>query len=312
MPSEKKEIRSAVIDRLIELAQDRPEIVVLDADVSKSTRTRVFGRHFPDRFFNVGVAEMNLASIAAGLATTGKIPIISSFAVFLALRALEPIRSMISYPSLNVKLLGGYAGLTAHQHGPTHHCLRDISIMRSLPNFTVLSPSDWVQSDSAMEAAINHEGPVYLRLGYTNEENIYDRDLDFDIGKSFILKKGSDLTFLCTGVIVKRVLAAAEKLESEGISAEVIDCPTIKPLDRQTILAAAKKTGRIVTVEEHSVLGGFGGAVAELLSQEFSVPMRILGVADIFTESAPYNELLDNYGLSKKEIVSAAKALLRI
>lgn len=310
MVVKKREIRSVVIDTLIDLAKERSDIVVLDADVSKSTRTRVFGKQFPDRFFNVGVAEMNLAGIAAGLATTGKTPFISSFAVFLALRALEPIRTMISYPNLNVKLIGGYSGLTAHQHGPTHHCLRDVAMMRALPNFTVLSPSDWVSAGKAVEVMASCNGPVYLRLGYVNEENIYSMDLNFDIGKAFTLKEGENLTFLTTGLVTRRVLEVANDLEKEGLSARVIDCPTIKPLDENAILSAAEETGKVITVEEHSVIGGFGSAVAELLIQKCPIPMRILGVGDIFTESAPYPELIDAYGLSKTDITNAARSLV--
>ena len=306
---EKKEIRDAVVEALLDIATRRSDIVVLDADVSKSTRTRVFGQHFPDRFFNVGVAEMNMAGMAAGLATVGKTPIISSFAVFLALRALEPVRSMISYPRLNVKLVGGYSGLTAHQHGPTHHCLRDIAIMRSLPNFTVLSPSDWIQAYKMVEAMVSMDGPFYLRLCYTNEENIYPTDLDFCVGKSYTLREGSDLTILSTGVILRRVLDVAAQLEHEDVSVRVVDCPTIKPLDEAAILTAARETGKIVTVEEHSVVGGFGSAVAEFLIQRYPAPMRILGVDDIFTESAPYEELTDQYGLSKADIADAALSL---
>ncbi len=310
MSCEIREIRSVVMDTLIEIAKKRSDILVLDADVSKSTCTRKFGEVFPDRFFNVGVAEMNMAGIAAGLAASGKTPVISTFATFMALRALEPIRSMISYPKLNVKMLGGYSGLTAHQHGPTHHCLRDIATMRVLPNLTVLSPSDWVQAGKCAEAMVSTDGPCYVRLGYTKKGNIHPEGMAFSIGKSYTIKDGSDLTILSTGVILHRVLEAAEQLEQDGVSVRVIDCPTIKPLDETAILTAAKETGRIVTMEEHSTIGGFGGAVAELLIQNHPVPMKILGVDDIFTESAPYEELLDEYGLGKADIVNAAKSLI--
>ena len=207
-----------------EIAKKRSDIIVLDADVSKSTCTRKFGEVFPDRFFNIGVAEMNMASIAAGLATTGKTPVISTFATFIALRALEPIRSIVSYANLNVKMLGGYTGLTAHQHGPTHHCLRDIAIMRALPNVTVLSPSDWVQTGKCVEAMMSMDGPCYLRLGYTKKGNIYPEDTAFSIGKSYTVKNGSDLTILSTGVILRRVIEAAEQLGRDDLRTFAFDC----------------------------------------------------------------------------------------
>lgn len=309
--AEERETRAVAIDTLIELAKHCPEIVVLDADVSKSTQTRRFGQAHPGRFFNVGIAEMNMASMAAGLAASGKTPFIFSFAVFVALRALEPIRTQISYPALNVKVVGGYSGLSAHQHGPTHHCLQDSAIMRTLPNFVVLSPSDWVQTAKAVEWLVANEGPAYLRLGYVKAENLYSSDIPFERGRGYCLRQGNDVTLITTGLLARRTLAAAEHLAASGIAARVIDCPWIKPLDRNLILQAAQETGRVVAIEEHTVLGGLGSAVAELLGQECPVPMRIVGVADHFAESAPYEQLLDHYGLAQRDIENAARVLMQ-
>lgn len=303
--------RDSCIQKLIELGKTDTRIVVLDADVSKSTRTRLFGNEFPDRFYNVGVTEMNMVSMAAGLATAGMIPFISSFAVFVVLRACEPLRTMISYPGTNVKVLGGYAGLTAHQHGPTHHCLRDLSIMRAMPNFAVLSPSDFISTGDLVEAAKNHKGPVYIRLGYNKQEAIYKNNLKVKIGKIYEIKPGSDVLILSTGLVTLRALKAAEQLKVMNISAKVIDCPTIKPLPEQDILNEVREIPRVITIEEHSIIGGFGSAIAELLAQNLSCfKLKIIGINDIFTESAPYEELLDNYGLSINDIVSEALKIL--
>jgi len=305
------DIRDVYIQTLIEIANHNPLVVVMDADVSKSTRSRKFALKHPDRFFNVGVAEMNLVGMAAGLAAEGKIPFISSFCVFIILRACEPVRTMISYPNLNVKLVGGYAGLTAGQHGPTHHSLRDISVARSLPNFVILSLSDYVSTEKAVKAAAEWMGPVYLRLGYNKQKAVYPEDMDFHIGKAYMLKNGYDLTILSTGLIINEVLKAVEELENDNISVRVIDYPTIKPLDEELILQAAKETGAILTVEDHSVLGGFGGGVAELLAQNTPVPMELVGVGDIFAESAPYEDLLVSYGPAACNIIKATRRLLK-
>lgn len=303
--------RDVYVQTLIEIANHNPLIVVMDADVSKSTRSRNFALKYPERFFNVGVAEMNMVGIAAGLAAEGKIPFISSFSVFIILRTCEPIRTMISYPNLNVKLVGGYAGLTAGQHGATHHSTQDISVARCLPNFVILSPCDSVSTKKAVMAAAEHMGPVYLRLGYNKQKAVYPEDMDFHIGKAYMLKNGYDLTILSTGLIIDEALKAVEELNKNNISVRVIDCPTIKPLDRELILHAAKDTGAILTVEDHSIIGGFGGAVAELLAQNTPVPMELVGVGDMFAESAPYEELLVNYGPAACNIIKASRRLLK-
>jgi Transketolase, C-terminal subunit len=268
---------------------------------------RLFGKKYPERFFNVGVAEMNMASTAAGLATTGMIPFISSFAVFISLRSCEPIRTMISYPCTNVKMLGGYAGLTAMQHGPTHHCLEDIAVMRVMPNIVILSPSDSVSTERLVEAAVEYNGPVYIRIGYNRQEALYKDGDHIEIGKAYTLREGKDMVIFSTGLITLRVLKAAMLLEDKGISVRVVDCPTIKPLPEKQILKAVEGVDRVMTIEEHNMVGGFGSSIAELLSQKKAgCKLKIMGIKDMFTESAQYEELLDHYGLGIEDIIQNA------
>ncbi len=307
-----KAMRQAYGEALVELGKKYKDLVVFDADVASSTRTIMFSQAHPDRFFNVGIAEMNMAAMAAGISTTGKIPFINTFACFMVLRCADPIRSLMAYTNLNVKIAGAYAGLSDSYDGASHHAIMDIAFMRSLPNMTVLSPCDGGEAAAATEAAILHQGPVYLRL-HRNETPVltdYSRE-PFRIGKGKILRDGRDVSIISTGYMVHKALDAAEALEKEGISAGVVNMSTIKPLDEELVLECARKTGRIVTAEEHSVHGGLGGAVAELLARKHPVPMAFVGVQDTFAESGDYEKLLEKYGLTPGAIAGKARGLVR-
>ncbi|MBM7583417.1 transketolase [Caldicoprobacter guelmensis] len=309
---EQKPMRLVFGEILCELAEEFPEMVVLDADVSNSTQTKRFEEKFKDRFFNFGIAEANMVSAAAGMATCGLIPVVSTFAFLIVLRAGDPVRSLIAYNSLNVKLAGGYAGLSDFADGASHQSVTDLAIMRAMPNMTVLVPSDIDTTRGAVRAMLKHRGPVYLRLSREPVGSYHGGDESFEIGKAKILKDGKDVTLAVSGTLLPQVLEAAEELEKAGIRPAVLEFPTLKPFDSETLIYYAQKTGAIVTVEEHTILGGFGGAVSESLSEICPVPVKRIGINDCFGESATsYSELLNKYFLTKGYICQAAIGLIK-
>lgn len=302
--------RDAYGEALKELGGLNKDIVVLDADLSGSTKTVTFKKEFPERFFNVGIAEQNLIGTAAGLAATGKIPFASSFAMFATGRAFEIIRNSVCYPNLNVKIAATHAGLMVGEDGATHQALEDISIMRSLPNMVVLSPADGVEAKQCIYKAAEHNGPVYIRLGRSKVPVIFDENYKFEIGKGVELKKGKDVTIIATGVMVEKALIAAEKLSKENISTRVINMSTIKPIDKDIIIKAANETKGIVTVEEHNIIGGLGSAVSEVVVENAPTYVEKIGTMDTFGESGNGNELLEKYGLSVENIIKKSKEIL--
>ena len=305
-----KALRDAFGEALVELGRENEDVVVLDADVSGSTRTKMFGDVYPDRFFNVGIAEANMMNMAAGLAACGKVPFVSTFSFLACLRAGDQLRTSIAYPRLNVKVGAGYGGMSDSFDGPTHHSLCDIAVARSMPNMTVVVVSDPNQTKKAVKAVAAYDGPVYLRLSRAEVPYVLPEDAPFVLGKGNLLREGSDLTLVVTGVPLARTMEAADRLAKEGVQARVIEMATIKPIDREILVKAAQETGAVVTVEEHNIMGGLGSAVAEALVQEAPVPMEFVGIKDTFCESGPYDALLDRYGLSVDDIVSSAKAVL--
>lgn len=300
--------RDAYGEALKELGKLNKDVVVLDADLSGSTKTAVFAKEFPERFINVGIAEQNLIATAAGLATTGKIPFASSFAMFAAGRAFEIIRNSVAYPKLNLKIAATHAGLTVGEDGASHQALEDISIMRTIPNMVVLNPADGVETKAAIMKAAEHKGPVYIRLGRSKVPVIFDEEnYKFEIGKGIKVRDGSDVTIIATGIMVSLALEAAEALKKEGIEARIINIHTIKPIDKDIIIEAARETRAIVTAEEHNIIGGLGSAVAEVLVESYPIPMERVGVRDTFGESGSGDELLVKYGLTADKIVEAAR-----
>lgn len=303
--------RDAYGKTLVEVGRAYPNVVVLDADLSKSTKTVDFAREFPERFFEVGVAEQNLLGTAAGLAAAGKIPFASSFAIFATGRAFEQIRNTIAYPRLNVKIAATHAGITVGEDGASHQSIEDVGLMRLLPNLTVVVPADARETEKAVWAAAQMEGPVYLRLGRLAVPLVYEEDYDFVIGKAVLMRPGNDITFIANGIMVYEALQAAAELAAEGIAARVLNMHTVKPLDVEAILAAAAETGAIVTAEEHNVIGGLGGAVAEVLGENLPVPLKRVGIRDCFGESGSPVELMEKYGLTSLHLVEAAREVLR-
>ncbi|MBR4874495.1 MAG: transketolase family protein [Clostridia bacterium] len=292
---------------------EKYDIVVLDADLSKSTKTETFQKKFPDRFFNTGIAEANMMSTAAGLATCGKIVFASSFAMFAAGRAFEQIRNSICYPNLNVKIGASHAGISVGEDGATHQCLEDIGIMRTIPNMVIINPADHAEAILAVEAAIKHDGPVYLRFGRLAVPEVFDRDTyKFEIGKGVEIKDGTDATIIATGLMVAEAIEAAKILEDEGISVRVINMATIKPIDAEIIVKAAKETGAIVTAEEHNIIGGLGSAVSEVLCENCPVPLKRVGTEDVFGQSGKPAELFELYGLTKENIVKQVKEVIKM
>ena len=291
---------------------DKYDFVVLDADLAAATKTGVFKKKFPERFFDCGIAEGNMMSVAAGIATTGKTVFASSFAMFAAGRAFEQIRNSIGYPHLNVKIGATHAGITVGEDGATHQCFEDIALMRTIPGMVVISPADDVEAKAAVEFAINHYGPVYLRFGRMAVPVINDADYKFEMGKGVNLVDGNDVTFVANGVMVNIAMQAAEALKAEGISARVINIHTIKPIDKDIIIDAAKKTGAIVTAEEHNVIGGLGSAVAEVLCENAPVPMLRVGIEDKFGRSGKVPPLMEMYGLTVENLVAKAKAAIAL
>ncbi|MBO7334263.1 MAG: transketolase family protein [Lachnospiraceae bacterium] len=303
--------RESYGNALAECGKDFPNLVVLDADLAGATKTGIFKKAFPERHIDCGIAECNMTGIAAGLSTCGKIPFISSFAMFAAGRNFEQVRNSIGYPHLNVKIGATHAGITVGEDGATHQCNEDIALMRAVPGMTVIVPSDDVEAKAAVRAAIEYEGPVYLRFGRAAVPVINDRpDYKFEMGKGVLLKEGTDVTIVATGICVDSALKAADMLKEDGISAEVINIHTIKPLDEDLIVKSAGKTKKVVTVEEHSVIGGLGSAVCDALSAKCPVPVKKLGMQDIFGESGSASALVEKYRLDGKGVYEDVKAFL--
>ena len=297
---------------LAELGAEYENLVVLDADLAGSTKTGVFAKAFPERHINCGIAEGNMMSDAAGLAATGKVAFASSFAMFASGRAFEQIRNSIGYPHLNVKIGATHAGISVGEDGATHQCNEDIALMRAIPGMVIINPSDDVEARAAVKAAYHHEGPVYLRFGRLAVPVINDHpDYKFEIGKGVVLKEGTDVTIFATGLEVAEASIATELLEAEGISVNLINIHTIKPIDEELIVAAAKKTGKVVTVEEHSVIGGLGSAVCDVLSEKAPTKVMKIGVNDVFGESGPALELIKKYGLDGQSIYEKVKAFVK-
>lgn len=300
--------RESYGNALAELGAVNEKIVVLDADLAAATKTGIFKKAFPERHIDCGIAECNMMGIAAGLATTGKIPFASTFAMFAAGRAFEQVRNSIGYPHLNVKIGATHAGISVGEDGATHQCNEDIALMRTIPGMVVLCPSDDVETKAAVKAAAEYEGPVYMRFGRLAVPVINDRpDYEFQMGKGVILREGKDITIVATGLEVAHSLEAARLLEADGIDAEVINIHTIKPLDGEMILSSAKKTGKVVTVEEHSIIGGLGSAVCDVLSETAAAPVFKIGIRDVFGESGPAMELIHKYRLDGEGIYSQIK-----
>ena len=291
---------------------EKYDIIVMDADLSKSTKTDTFKKKFPERFINCGIAEASMLSTAAGLATCGKIVFASSFAMFAAGRAFEQIRNSICYPKLNVKIGATHAGISVGEDGATHQCLEDIGIMRTLPNMVIINPADDTEAKAAVEAAIKHDGPVYLRFGRLAVPVLYDDTYKFELGKGVQLKEGNDVTLVATGLLVETALNAAELLKAEGINARVINIHTIKPIDKEIITKAALETGAVVTCEEHNVIGGLGSAVAEVLCENAPAVLQRIGTQDVFGRSGKPNELFEIYGLTAEAIRDAAKKAIAL
>ena len=308
--SEVKKIatRESYGNALVELGAEHDNLIVLDADLAAATKTGVFKKAYPDRHIDCGIAECNMMGIAAGLSTTGIVPFASTFAMFAAGRAFEQVRNSIGYPHLNVKIGATHAGISVGEDGATHQCNEDIALMRTIPGMVILNPADDVEAKACVKAAYEYNGPVYLRFGRLAVPVINDRpDYKFELGKGIVLREGKDLTIIANGLCVAPALEAAEKLAADGIDAKVINIHTIKPLDEDLVVAAAKETGKVVTVEEHSIIGGLGGAVCECLAEKAPVPVKRIGIHDVFGESGPALELLHKYGLDAEGIYKQIK-----
>ncbi|MDO4481751.1 MAG: transketolase family protein [Bacillota bacterium] len=308
--ADKMATRQAYGEALVEIGEKNKDLIVMDADLSKSTMTASFSKAYPERFFNMGIAEQNMYGVAAGLASAGKTVVASTFAMFAAGRAFEIIRNSIGYPKLNVKICATHAGVTVGEDGASHQAIEDISLMRSIPGMTVLNPSDGVSAKKAIEAAVEMKGPCYVRLGRAAVPVIYDENMDFQIGKGITVKEGSDVTVAATGIMVNEALIAAEQLAKEGVSVRVLDIHTIKPIDKDIIVKAAKETGGIVTAEEHSIIGGLGSAVAEVISVECPAKLRMIGIKDRFGQSGKPAQLMEEYEITAADIVKACRELI--
>ena len=304
--------RESYGNALAELGDEYPNLVVLDADLAASTKTAVFQKKFPERHIDCGIAECNMMGIAAGLATTGKIPFVSTFAMFATGRAFEQVRNSIGYPHLNVKIGGTHAGITVGEDGASHQCNEDIALMRTIPGMVVMCPADDIEARACVRAAAEHVGPVYIRFGRAACPVVNDRpDYKFEIGKGTVLREGNDVSIIATGIGVGAALEAAEKLAADGISAEVVNICTIKPIDRELVVATAKKTGKVVTVEEHSVIGGLGSAVSDVLSEEHPTIVKKIGMQDRFGESGSAAALVKKYGLDGDGVYASVKDFLK-
>nr|UWI48886.1 transketolase family protein [Clostridioides difficile] len=299
--------REAYGQALKELAENK-DIVVLDADLGKATKSISFKEAAPDRFFDMGIAEGDMIGTAAGLATCGKIPFASTFAIFAAGRAYEQIRNSVAYPNLNVKIAATHAGVTVGEDGGSHQAIEDISLMRGIPNMVVINPADGIEAKKAIFSVVDYNGPVYIRLGRANTEDIHNDDYNFKIGKGEILRQGSDVAIIATGIMVSKAIESAELLSEEGIEAMVVNISTIKPIDSELIVEVAKSTGKVVTVEEHSVIGGLGSVVTEILSDKYPIVVKRIGINDEFGQSGNPESLLNYYGLTVENIVNSVKA----
>jgi len=308
--ADKVATRDAYGKALLVLGAENPEVVVLDADLSKSTKTADFGKKYPERFFNMGIAESNLLGTAAGLAAAGKIPFASTFAIFAVGRAFEQIRNSIAYPKLNVKIAATHAGITVGEDGGSHQAIEDVAIMRAVPNMVVLVPADGEETRQVILAAAKYNGPVYIRMGRLEVPLLFGEDYSFEIGKANVLKEGTDVAIMANGVMVSMSLEAAELLAAEGISVSVVNVASVKPLDEETIVRVAKQTKAVVTAEEHNIIGGLGSAIAEVLGEKQPTPMVRVGLKDTFGESGRPQELLEKYGLTKADLVKAVHEVL--
>ena len=304
--------REAYGKALLEFGAKNENIVVFDADLAEATKTCLFKKEFPERFFDCGIAENNMMSVAAGISTTGKIPFVSTFAMFAAGRSFEQIRNSIGYPHLNVKICATHAGISVGEDGATHQCNEDLALMRTIPGMVVMNPSDGVEARAAVEAAINYEGPVYIRFGRLALPIFNEEDYKLEIGKAVKLKDGKDVTIVASGMMVSEALEAREILAGEGISASVINVHTIKPLDKEAIVNDAKITGAVVVSEEHNIIGGLGSAVAEAIAEAYPVPVVRHGVNDVYGKSGPAKELIEYYGLNANGIVEKAKEAIAL
>ena len=303
-------IRDAYGAALKELGEQNTKIVGLEADVASSTKSGIFGKAFPERYFNVGISELNMVSMAAGFAREGMIPYVNTFAVFMTTRGADPIQSLIAYDNQNVKLCGTYCGLSDSYDGASHQAITDLAFVRAIPNMTVITAADGAETRKAVFAMAEHDGPVYLRLSRAEAPVYYSDDMDFQIGRGITVREGGDVTIITTGTVLHKALEAADLLAQEGISATVVDMHTIKPIDRDLVIQCAIRTGAIVTVEEHSIYGGLGSAVAEVLVENKPVPMERIGAVD-FAESGDYGELLVKYGYSPQAIAGKCRAVIR-
>lgn len=303
--------RDSYGNALVELGKEHENLLVLDADLAAATKTGVFKKEFPDRHIDCGIAEANMTGIAAGLSTCGFVPFVSTFAMFAAGRSFEQVRNSIGYPHLNVKIGATHAGISVGEDGATHQCCEDLALMRTIPGMVVMNPSDDVEAKAAVKAALDHEGPVYIRFGRLAVPVINDNpDYKFELGKGVVLREGKDVTLIATGLEVSETLVAAEKLAQDGIDAQVINIHTIKPLDEDLVVSAAKKTGKVVTIEEHSIIGGLGSAVCDCLCAKAPTPVYKIGVNDTFGESGPAVELLKKYELDSEGIYKKVKAFV--
>ena len=307
---DKKATREGYGDGLVALAEIRPDLVVLDADLAAATKTSIFKKAYPDRHFECGIAEQNMMGVAAGIASTGKLVFASSFAMFATGRAYEIVRNSIGYPGLNVKIGGTHGGISVGEDGATHQCNEDIALMRTIPGMTVINPADYIEAKAAVLAMAEHQGPAYLRFGRLAIPVFNSPDYKFEFGKGVTLKDGKDITIIATGLMVAEAIEAGKALAEQGIDARVINIHTIKPIDRDIIAKAARETGKIVTVEEHSVIGGLGSAVGDVVLEEYPVPVVKIGINDVFGHSGAAKDLLVEYGLTAENIVRTTKALL--
>jgi transketolase len=309
--AEKQATRDAYGKALVSLGAENPDIVALDADLSKSTKTAEFAKHYPERFFNMGVAEQNLMGTAAGLAAAGKIPFASTFAIFATGRAFEQIRNSIAYPKLNVKIAATHAGITVGEDGGSHQAVEDVAVMRSVPNMTVLVPADGVETRQVIKAAARYKGPVYIRMGRLDVPLLFGEDYNFEIGKANILRDGSDAAIMANGIMVALALEAAEELLASGIKVSVVNVASVKPLDAATIIQVAQETKAVVSAEEHNIIGGLGSAIAEVLAENAPTPMVRVGILDTFGESGRPQELMEKYGLTKVSLIEAVHKVLK-
>ncbi len=303
--------RDAYGDALVSLGKKRNDVVVLDADLSGSTKTSKFAKVFPDRFFNIGIAEQDMMGTAAGLAIAGKLPFVSTFAVFATGRAWEQVRQSICYPNLSVKIVASHSGITVGEDGGSHQSVEDIAVMRVIPHMTVIVPADGPETLQAVEAAADHKGPCYVRVGRNKVPTLYGRDYSFKIGKAHVFNEGRDAMIIATGIMVAESLKARDLLKAEGIDAGVINMSTIKPIDAEAVIAAARRCGAIVTAEEHSIIGGLGGAVAEVLAESAPVPLVRVGIRDAFGTSGDYEGLLKHYGISADNIAASVREVIK-